>query len=885
MRINKSLIAYTPTTGTGSGSVTSVGFSATTPTGLSASVSGSPITSAGTIALSLSFAAGYAIPTTIKQSNWDDAYTFVVNFPSQTGNNGMYLTTDGSAMSWAAISGTNITGAAISTANDTNVQITASGNTTNALLRTLTLTAGWTGSLAAGRGGTGTSGVTGIMLGNATAPVTGITGIGGQILRANPSTGVYEFWTPTYMQNPMSALGQIIYSNASGAPLALNANSTANNMYLRSVSSGTPSWASIQGGDIVGAGLSRTNDTNVQITLGGATTDGLLRAITLTMGWTGQLAVGRGGTGASTLTGVVIGNNSSAMTAVAGTANQLLRRNNLNTAYEFFTPSFPTGSGTTNYVPKWTSANVLGDSQIRDTGTFVGIGIAPSYKLDVNGGIGMSNLPLIERTGNYTNYYDTNSVSVLNLGNATAAANLYSNTTHTFRNRGGSATYLTIDSIGISVTGSVYMSGSVLTGSWQASVISPTYGGTGASSITGVVIGSGVSTMVGVAGTAGQLLRRNTLNTAYEFFTPTYMNNVFTTAGDLVVSNSAGAPLRIAGNTTTTRKYLSQIGDGTNVTSTTWETVAGGGGLSGSGTANTIAKWTGTSTLNNSGLTDDGSNLIYGSSGFYYDNVNKRLGIGVATPSQALDISANFGIAKITSATGTNAAFFQFVNTGGNFFIGSEGSTGATFGATPYASVIRTPDTVPLEVFQGSWKAVELLTTGQFKWNDYLTATSFTGTAAGYLAFTSTGSIITVPVPSGGGSSLYRIDFNTSPITWSNMPSGLAFFNGSTAYITAAELTNFTQVRFMINKLGTAGSAGSVLILKYSATYTQNVNLWSTIGTSALQLGVTGTNTYLETAWIDLVAGAKGDVFLCVQGSGGNAANDPIFGMITAEFR
>jgi hypothetical protein len=77
------------------------------------------------------------------------------------------------------------------------------------------------------------------------------------------------------MQNPMSGLGQIIYSNAGGAPIALNANSTANNMYLRSVNAGTPSWASIQGGDIVGAGISRTNDTNVQITLGGATTDGL----------------------------------------------------------------------------------------------------------------------------------------------------------------------------------------------------------------------------------------------------------------------------------------------------------------------------------------------------------------------------------------------------------------------------------------------------------------------------------------------------------------------------------------------------------------------------------------------------------------------------------
>jgi hypothetical protein len=46
------------------------------------------------------------------------------------------------------------------------------------------------------------------------------------------------------------------------------------------------------------------------------------------------------------LNGVVIGNNGSANTAVTGTANQLLRRNNANTAFEFFTPSYLTGDQT-----------------------------------------------------------------------------------------------------------------------------------------------------------------------------------------------------------------------------------------------------------------------------------------------------------------------------------------------------------------------------------------------------------------------------------------------------------------------------------------------------------------------------------------------------------
>jgi len=61
---------------------------------------------------------------------------------------------------------------------------------------------------------------------------------------------------------------------------------------------------------------------------------------------TGVLPVANGGTGTSTLTGVHIGNGSSAVSAVAGTANQLLRRNAANTAYEFFTPSYITGNQT-----------------------------------------------------------------------------------------------------------------------------------------------------------------------------------------------------------------------------------------------------------------------------------------------------------------------------------------------------------------------------------------------------------------------------------------------------------------------------------------------------------------------------------------------------------
>lgn len=69
---------------------------------------------------------------------------------------------------------------------------------------------------------------------------------------------------------------------------------------------------------VTGAALSKTDDTNVTLTLGGTPTTALLAATSITAGWTGTLAISRGGTGAATAAShTFFGNNTGSTAAPA----------------------------------------------------------------------------------------------------------------------------------------------------------------------------------------------------------------------------------------------------------------------------------------------------------------------------------------------------------------------------------------------------------------------------------------------------------------------------------------------------------------------------------------------------------------------------------------
>jgi hypothetical protein len=188
-------------------------------------------------------------------------------FLTQTGNG-----TVSAAPSWGQIAASDIqSGLALTKTDDTNVTLTLGGTPATALLQAVSLTVGWTGTLAIGRGGTG----------------------------AANKTDAYDALSPN------STLGDVTYHNGTDN-VRLAGNTTTTKQFLTQTGTGTvsaaPAWSTIAGADVTGAALTVANDTNITLTLGGTPATALLRAASITVAWSGTLAVDRGGSGRASAT-------------------------------------------------------------------------------------------------------------------------------------------------------------------------------------------------------------------------------------------------------------------------------------------------------------------------------------------------------------------------------------------------------------------------------------------------------------------------------------------------------------------------------------------------------------------------------------------------------
>lgn len=172
------------------------------------------------------------------------------------------------------------TGAALTRVDDTNVTLTLGGSPSTALLNATSLTLGWTGLLAGSRGGTGVNN------GSNTATYAGNLNFANSFTTSGNFAVTQTYTGATNVTFPTSGT----LATTSQIP--------------------------------TGAALTKTDDTNVTLTLGGSPSTALLNAASLTLGWTGQLGVSRGGTGLAAITAhnLIIGNGTSAATLLAPSA-------------------------------------------------------------------------------------------------------------------------------------------------------------------------------------------------------------------------------------------------------------------------------------------------------------------------------------------------------------------------------------------------------------------------------------------------------------------------------------------------------------------------------------------------------------------------------------
>lgn len=148
----------------------------------------------------------------------------------------------------------------------------------------------------------------------------------------------------------------------------------------------------------------------------------------------------------------------------------------------------------------------------------------------------------------------------------------------------------------------------------------------------------------------------------------------------------------------------------------------------------------------------------------------------------------------------------------------------------------------------------------------------------GYLAISGDGTL------SGAASMAFTVPVRAAYSTqvWTTMPAALTEFNANTQGRTKADLTNATQARLLVHMMSTAGASGAELRGQYST----DASAWNYLdGATGPAAAINVASTTVAGAWVNLVAGAKADVFIRVVGINGDGIISPSFGNISIQVR
>ena len=522
MRINKSLITYIPTSGAGSGTVTSVAM--TVPSGIF-TVVGTPITTSGTL---------------------------IVGLVNQLANK-----------VWAGpVSGAESVPTFRSLVSDDIPSLDTSKITS--------------GTLGVARGGTGAVTLTGVLIGNGTSAFTGIASTtANQMLRVNSAGTAYEWFSPDYLSNPMTSLGDMIYGNAIGAPLRLSPNTTTTKKFLSMTGDGTsgdqPQWL--------------TAVTSVALTMPSA----------------------------FSVTGSPITTTGTLAVSGAGLASQYIRGDGT-------LADFPTsgggGSSVSYYLNGSVSQGTLVGNTYYEMSKVAILGAGTDFTIGADGYIAQfitdandpSLLKIPSGNWNFEMYFSASSnggspsfyVELSKYNGSTFTAIASSSSFPEFIAFGTTIssyhtslavpeTVLTItDRLAIRVY--VVHSGRTITLHTEDNHLCEIF----TTFSTGLNALNGLTTQVQyfAVGTSGSDFNISSVTDTHTFNLPSAsasvrgallsadwttfngkMANVFTSLGDMVYSNAGGAPVRRSGNITATKMFLSQTGDGTTSAAPQWSAV------------------------------------------------------------------------------------------------------------------------------------------------------------------------------------------------------------------------------------------------------------------------------------------------------------------------
>jgi len=352
---------------------------------------------------------------------------------------------------------------------------------------------------------------------------------------------------------------------------------------------------------------------STQVTTLGTITTGTWNATPVTVPY--------GGTGDTTLTahGVLLGEGTgSVVVTAAGTSNYLLTSNgassdptyqqlNLGTSAAI-TGTLPVGNGGTGVTALSSITTLSGLTSVGTigTGTWQGTVVGPTY-----GGTGVTALSSITTLSGLT--------SVGTIGTGTWQGTVVGPTYGGTGVNNGSYT-MTLGG-NVSTAGALTTSGAyplTLTTAGSTNVTLPTSGtlvNTGVSSLSSLTtvgalasgsLTTGFTTVAAAQGGTGQTSIANAFISFYE--------SVATTLGDMVYGGASGTPTRLAGNTASTIKFLSETGSGGNAQAPVWDTLTAAQLPTGTVVTNTgspaqgdVLYWNGSS------WTD----LAPGTSGFY----------------------------------------------------------------------------------------------------------------------------------------------------------------------------------------------------------------------------------------------------------------------------